>query len=246
MVGVDANARIALPLSGTRATASGTAGTDPGMHGLVADTPSRQDTPDDLVIMTRAQQDPKAFAPLYEYYEPIVRGYCQRRLGNPEVAADATSRIFIRALGALPDFRPDPSRPGNTFRSWLFTIAHNVVVDVHRRNRKHPSLDQPGRDGVPLGESATAIDPSASPEDIALANDLGRQLRDALAHLPERQRQIVELRLAGLTGAEIAESLGMSLSAVKSAQFRAYATMRTLLDRQSPSSSSPEEASHAS
>ncbi|MGB3329657.1 MAG: sigma-70 family RNA polymerase sigma factor [Thermomicrobiales bacterium] len=210
-------------------------------------TPDAPSTPDDLAIVALAQQDPRAFAPLYERYEPIVRGYCQRRLGHPEVAADATSRIFIRALQALPRFRPDPTRPGSTVRSWLFTIAHNVVIDTYRRDRKHPSLDQPGRDGIPLAQSGAMIDPAASPEEIALANDLRRQLHDILARLPERQRQIVELRLAGLSGAEIAESLGMSLSAVKSAQFRAYATMRPLLDQPNPSSPSPaEEVSRAS
>lgn len=236
MVGVGAKARIAGTGTKPRATSGEIAGTGSGACGVVADPrlPDAPDAPDDLSIVVRAQQDPAAFAPLYERYEPIVRGYCQRRLGNPEVAADAASRTFIRALQALPAFRPDPSRQGSTFRSWLFTIARHVVIDVHRRDRNHPSLDQPGRDGIPLGESAIAIDPSATPEDIAITNDLGNQLRDALARLPERQRQIVELRLAGLTGAEIAASLGMSLSAIKSAQFRAYTTLRTLLDDHHP------------
>lgn len=204
---------------------------------------------DDLAIVARAQRDPAAFAPLYLRYEPVVRGYCQRRLGDPEVAADATSRVFIRVLQALPDFRPDPSRNGSTFRSWLFTIAHNVVVDTHRRTRKHPSLDQPGvvRDGQPIAESLALVDPAALPEDVALANEAARQLHEVLTQLPDRQRQIVELRLAGLSGDEIAATLGTSLSAVKSAQFRAYATMRTLLDDHRPHASIPaEEASHAS
>jgi RNA polymerase sigma factor (sigma-70 family) len=201
---------------------------------------------DDLAIVAQAQRDPAAFAPLYRRYEPIVRGYCQRRLGDPEVAADATSRVFIRVLQALPDFRPDPARTGSgsTFRSWLFTIAHNIVVDTRRRDRNHPSLDRPGRDGQP-SDAFALVDPSATPEEIALANEAARQLHAVLTRLPDRQRQIVELRLAGLSGAEIAASLGMSLSAIKSAQFRAYATMRTLLDH--PNTRIPaEEATCAS
>lgn len=202
---------------------------------------------DDLTIVAQAQRDPAAFAPLYARYEPIVRGYCQRRLGDPEVAADATSRTFIRVLHALPSFRPDPSRSGSTFRSWLFTIAHNIVVDTHRRTRRHQSLDLPGRDGEPNAISSALVDPAASPEEVALANEAARQLHAVLNQLPERQRQIVELRLAGLSGAEIAASLGMSLSAVKSAQFRAYATMRTLLDHPNTATTTPsEEAIRAS
>jgi RNA polymerase sigma-70 factor (ECF subfamily) len=198
------------------------------------------DAADDLQIVARAQSDPNAFAPLYLRYEPIVRGYCQRRLGNLEVAEDATSQIFIRALNALPSFRPDASRPGSTFRAWLFTIAHNIVIDTHRRDRHHHSLDFPSHHGgPPISESIAAIDPSRSPEDLAIANDLRRQVQETLAALPERQRQIVELRLADLTGSEIAESLGMSVSAVKSVQFRAYTTLRDLLDH--PTRRTPQE-----
>lgn len=189
------------------------------------------DVPDELHIVARAQQDPIAFAPLYQHYFPIVLVYCQRRLSDREVAADATSQIFIQALNALPKFQPESSRPGSTFRSWLFTIAHNIVVDTQRRDRKHQSLDVPGRnDATSLAGSSALIDPSRSPEEHAIAADTRRQVRQTLAKLPETQRQIVELRLADLTGAEIAETLGMSLSAVKSAQFRAYATLRDLLD----------------
>jgi len=189
------------------------------------------DVSDELRIVAQAQQDPIAFAPLYQHYFPIVLGYCQRRLNDREVAADATSQVFIRALNALPKFRPDPTRPGSTFRSWLFTIAHNIVVDTHRRDRKHQSLDAPDRGGdMPLVESSTLTDPTRSPEEQAIAADTLRQVRQTLARLPETQRQIVELRLAELTGSEIAATLGMSLSAVKSAQFRAYAILRDLLD----------------
>lgn len=203
--------------------------TTPGGERHTVDDPSSGPVAadDDVDVVTRAKQDPVAFAPLYVKYEPIIRGYCQRRLGNPEIAADATSQVFIRALNALPKFLPDSSRPGNTFRSWLFTIAHNTVIDTHRRDRHPLSLDAPGRDGT---ISPALIDLARSPEEHAITADTRRQVRQTLAKLPETQRQIVELRLAELTGAEIAETLGMSLSAVKSAQFRAYATLRDLLD----------------
>lgn len=182
----------------------------------------------DVAIVELAQDDPRAFAPLYARYAPIVLNYCRRRIADPESAADATSLIFIRALGGLPAFRPHPSRPGSTFRSWLFTIAHNVVVDTHRRHRSHLSLDRDEGEAR-SGDPSWLIDPAASPETLAIRADDDDRVRTMLGRLPERQRRIVELRLAGLTGAEIARSLGMTTSAVKSAQFRAYGTLRDLL-----------------
>lgn len=182
-------------------------------------------TPDDLAIVARAKHDPQAFAPLYERYAPIVYHYCLRRLSHTEAAADATAIVFTKAIAALPRFTPDGRREGSTFRAWLFAIAHNVVIDTHRRNRHHVSLDA---SSGPLASSPRLVDPGQSPEDLAITADQDRRVRAMLERLPDRQRSIVELRLAGLSGAEIGRSLGMSESAVKSAQFRAYALLREL------------------
>lgn len=186
---------------------------------------------DDLVHVARAQRDIRDFAPLYETYAPLVYGYCLRRLSHPDNAADAAALVFTRAIAALPRFRPDKTRSGSTFRAWLFTIAHNVVVDAHRRKREQVSLDL-HHDA--LAAAGRLLDASASPEDIAVANDAASTVHRHLRALPERQRAIVELRLAGLSGNEISRTLGMSESAVKSAQFRAYATLRTLLQPNTP------------
>ena len=71
---------------------------------------------DDLAIMTRAQRDPAAFAPLYErYYRPIF-GYCHRRLEHREAAADATGQTFAKALAGIDGFR------SGSVAAWLFTM----------------------------------------------------------------------------------------------------------------------------
>ena len=180
----------------------------------------------ELATVARAQIDPRAFAPLYEHYGPIIYHYCLRRLSHPEIAADAASVVFVKAIGALPRFRPDPKRSGSTFRSWLFTIAHNVVIDFRRRDRGHLSLE--ANDAV-LARSPNLIDQATTPEESVMANESARQLHDLLHLLPDRQRAVLELRLSGLTGSEIARTLDISESAVKSIQFRAYSALRAAL-----------------
>lgn len=173
------------------------------------------DAPDDdaeAAMIARARDDPAAFAPLYNAYFSLVYHYCLRSLGDREAAADATSQVFIKALVALPRYR------SGSFRSWLFTIAHNVLVDASRR-RVH----------VPLDDAGDLPSPGPMPEERALASEDRRTLESLLARLPPNQRQIVELRLAGLTGPEIATTLGISHAAVKSRQFRAYSSLRDLL-----------------
>lgn len=181
-----------------------------------------------LAELRAAQHDPQAASAIYATWFDPVYLYCLRRLESPEAAEDATSRIFERVLKALPTYQVDERQPGSTFRSWLFAIAHNTIVDHHRRRRFHLSLD---RVRHPFGDrpSIELPDPDRLPEDQALARESEAAVRRALGHLPERQRRIVELRLIGLTGPEIAATLNITPSAVKSAQFRAYATMRAAL-----------------
>lgn len=177
----------------------------------------------ELAIINEARGDPAAFAPLYERYVDLVYAFCLRRLRDPDRAADATSITFSQAIAAIPRFKPVAGSSGSTFRSWLLTIARNAVIDDTRRQRPHATLD----DDVVRNRIR---DTAPSPEDHAVAASERERIEAALDQLPERQRQIVELRLFGLKGAEIAAVLGMSESAVKTAHFRAYARLRTLLE----------------
>lgn len=186
----------------------------------------RSDDATTLAILRDAALDPAAFAPLYQEYAPIVYRFCHRQLGDGDLAADATSQTFVKVLGAVRTFQPHPEQPGKTFRAWLFRIAANTAIDLRRKERPAHSLDA-GDDDEAFAPSPP--DPGPLPEDLALVMDDIRAVREAVRALPERQRMILELRLADLSGAEIAEAMGMPLSAVKSAQFRAFATLRRLL-----------------
>jgi len=179
----------------------------------------RDDGDADRDLVARAKTDRAAFAPLYARYQPAVLRFCRGRLGDAEAAEDAASLVFAKALAALPGHRPEAS-----FRGWLFAIARHVVADAHRGRRPEAPLDAAGE--VP--------DAAPSPEDLALAGDDGRALRAALMRLPPAQRRVVELRLAGLTGAEIAAALGTTPGAVKINQFRAVARLRVLLGVEPP------------
>lgn len=202
--------------------------------------------PTDAALLQAAQRDPLAFAPLYQRYATPVYRYCFRQTSDPETAADLTAQIFTKALEALPRFqvRDDTSQPsahGTTVRSWLFAIAHNAIVDARRRERPTQSLNapRPDRDDVHHDRSPDALaDPGIGPEEIAVHRDeLGRLLA-VLDQVPASQRQIIELRLAGLTTAEVAEALGLTRPAVKAAQTRAYSRLRDLLEPPRPPSQS--------
>src|SRR3954467_8305496 len=104
---------------------------------------------DSRLAIAASQGDDAAFATLYARYSPRIEGYLARLLGDRHLAEDVTHEVFVSALRRL---RQD--RPPIPFGPWLFRIARNAAIDVHRRAQiaRH----------VPLGDD---------PEDVAGAGD---------------------------------------------------------------------------
>ena len=107
-----------------------------------------------------------------------------------------------------------------SFRSWLFAIAHNTVTDSYRLHRDPQE---------PIEAAAVYSGPGAVPEDRAVIADGERSRGHALLNSTPQQARILELRLAGLTGPEIAQVLGCSLASVKIGQVRGYGRLREIL-----------------
>jgi RNA polymerase sigma-70 factor (ECF subfamily) len=174
----------------------------------------------DLRDVAAAQRDRPAFAVLYRRYVDRVYGYAFYQLGDHHDAEDATERTFMAALRALPGFEDR----GSTFRAWLFRIAHNTVANAHRSRSRRRA------DPLPVGFDRPA--PDADPAGlIALADEL-RDVRRAIAGMPDDRRQVILLRFVdGLTTAEVAEVLERSPGAVRVLLHRALRDLAARLAR---------------
>lgn len=175
---------------------------------------SANDEPDERDIAA-AQCDPAAFAPVFHRYWPLVYRYCALRLATPADAEDVASQIFVRALANLHAFDP---RSRGAFRRWLFTIAHHEVASRYRYHARHPA--------IPLDDALAHLTTEPSLEQVAITAADAAHLVALVRELPPRLRDVVELRLAGLTDREVAEILGLSGPAVRKAQSRALAQLR--------------------
>jgi RNA polymerase sigma-70 factor (ECF subfamily) len=165
----------------------------------------------DAILVRRALQEREAFAALYLRYVEEIGRFCWLRLRDDEAARDATQQIFAQALAGLARYRES-----GQFRAWLYTIARHVVVNQTRRRQPAFTLDA----------ALEAVDPGLSPEETATAMIEQRALLAAVSRLPDDQRTAVELRLAGLTGPQIASIMGRSHDAVKKLQLRALERLR--------------------
>lgn len=176
----------------------------------------------DAAKVDAALRDPKAFGTLFDAYWDAIFKYCYYHCGDWHQAEDLASEVFVKALANLKNF--DPSVAGTTFRAWLYGIARNVVVTSYRKTGRQPQdqLDT----GIELIASGQSV------EELVIAAEQHAELRELLDGLPDDQRQLLELRLAGLNAAEIARTLGRSHDAVRKAQSRAVNGLRDALAKQ--------------
>ena len=175
--------------------------------------PGSADEPDALLV-SRTLQDREAFAALYLRYFNEMSRFCLLRLHDEDAAREATQQIFVQALAGLARYRET-----GQFRAWLYTIARHVLANQARH--RHAT--------VPLAAALEAVDPGLSPEETATATLEQHALLAAVSRLPDDQRTAVELRLAGLTGPEVAAAMGRSHDAVKKLQLRALERLRAEL-----------------
>ncbi|HEU4658596.1 MAG TPA: sigma-70 family RNA polymerase sigma factor [Capillimicrobium sp.] len=166
-----------------------------------------------------------AFSEVYEEHVWDVYAFVAYRTGSRADAEDLTQLTFERALRSW--HRYDPERA--SVRTWLLTIARNLVIDHHRSDRSglHDELDE---------TSATVAGPGLP------AGTLDPELADALGRLSDRSREVIALRFgADLTGPEIAQMLGLSLANVQQLLSRA---LRRLRDELEPSRGQRSGAEH--
>ena len=166
--------------------------------------------------VTRPAEPAELTRYLYEKYGQRVFTFCYSRLRNREEAQDAAQTTFIYVLRSLqrgvePEFE----------LAWLLKIAFNVCRGTRRSTNRVSAATQEVEDIDDL-----AAPPAAGYE----SNERLEALRDGLAHLPERQRRGILLReWQGLSYAEIADELGLSVAAVETLLFRARRNLASRL-----------------
>jgi RNA polymerase sigma-70 factor (ECF subfamily) len=174
-------------------------------------------------LVDRARQaDPDAMAALLAQLRPGIVRYCRARLGRVggayTTADDVAQEVCLALLRAMPRYR-DEGRP---FAAFVYGIAAHKVADAQRAAVRDAET-------APVDTLADRPDAAPGPEQQALRTDVARRLSGLLAQLPEPQREIILLRVAvGLPADEVGAIVGMSAPAVRVAQSRALARLRTL------------------
>jgi RNA polymerase sigma-70 factor (ECF subfamily) len=177
---------------------------------------------DESSLVVQAQHgSEEAFTELVEVYQTHVYNLCYRMLGETESAEDASQETFLRAFQHL--HRYDHGRP---FATWLLSIAAHYCIDRLRRRRfSFTSMDQDD-DGGSL-ELPDADAPN--PELEAVRHEQREQVQSFLQHLNAVDRSAIVLRYwHDYSETEIADTLHLTVSAVKSRLHRARRELGSL------------------
>lgn len=176
----------------------------------------------DRELVVRAQAgDPHAIDDLLTAVQPAILKFCHYRLstygGGRDAADDAAQETCLAVAHVLGSYQDQ----GLPFRSWVYAIAANKVADSQRTF---------SRSAVLVDELPDQVEPSPTPEELAVA---AAQYRAAMAlteRLPARMRDVLLLRVSGMTAKRVGELLGMTAGAVNVAHHRAVGRLRELAD----------------
>lgn len=187
------------------------------IEGTRKDQPLEQQTSTEANLIRLAQDvDPAAFGDLYRLHMEAIYRYVYARVGEVAEAENLTQSTFLKAWSALGSYRQQQV----PFRSWLYRIAHNTLVD-HYRTRRAPDCSL---------EEFELTDTESVPDNHLIAQERQELLRRALNRLRPTYQQVLTMRfLHGLDYPETAQALGRTVNAVRVLQYRALEALRAVL-----------------
>jgi len=160
------------------------------------------------LVVRASKHDPAAFAELYNAYLSKIYKYIFYKVGNAHDAEDLCEQVFMKAWEAVERF----TWHGHPFSSWLYRLAHNLVVDYYRTRR----------DTTPLSSIVSTPSEPADPYNAYHRTLDADELAGAIAQLTSEQRQVICLKfIEGYDNAEIAVMMDKNESAVRALQYRA-------------------------
>jgi RNA polymerase sigma-70 factor, ECF subfamily len=187
---------------------------------------SPDDDPDVQKMLAFQTGEASAFDDLLRTHFRKVMNFIFRYTRDSALAEDLTQEVFLRIYRSAPGYRPRAK-----FQTWMFTIARNLALNALRRqSRRDVSMDQeyPGEEGF---RKQQWIDERAPlPSEALLKQEREALIQEALDQLPEHQRAAVLLRrYENMPYEDIAQTLGVTVPAVKSLLTRARETLKAKL-----------------
>jgi RNA polymerase sigma-70 factor (ECF subfamily) len=170
--------------------------------------------------------DENAFTELVDRHRDAVVNLTYRYLGNKSDAEDLAQEVFLKVYRARARYEASAK-----FTTWLYRVAANACLNEVRDRRRRPTFHAASFDAGDDASAPAAHHSASSPLEEAERSEMREHVRLALAELPERQRMALVLnKFHGLGYEELADSLEMTVPAVKSLLVRARENVRRRIE----------------
>ena len=170
-----------------------------------------------LIEAIAADRNREAFATLFYYFAPRIKGFLTRSNTPPAAAEELAQEALLIVWRKAEQY--DRNKAGAS--AWIFTIARNLRIDVARREQRSRLLDL---------DSTDEADPPAQPDTMLLTGERHQRVHAALKHLSDDQLRVVRLSFfEGKAHADISSELKLPLGTVKSRIRLAMNRLRELL-----------------
>jgi len=187
------------------------------------------DTLENRLAQLARSGDRSAFGQLVDLYKDKIFHLAYRMTGSRQEAEDIVQETFMRVYANLDKY---DSRW--KFSTWIFRIGNNLCIDRLRKRRPTWSLDAENPDADGVDGYAMLPTNDASPEDRMVLSEMQKNVRNAIAQLPDKYRSVVVLRyLQDLSLNEIADILELPVSTVKTRLHRGRESLRRKLEHDS-------------
>jgi RNA polymerase sigma-70 factor (ECF subfamily) len=175
-----------------------------------------EDGTDEVLMLRVGQGDRPAFQLLVQRHLPRSMALARRITTSASDAEEIAQEAFLRVWTSAPRWRAE----GAAFRTWLYRIVVNLCLD---RGRRKPFM--------PLEEAGDPLDPAPDALTVLEQQETARRVAEAVEALPDRQRAALVLSYyEGMSNADAAAVLGVSVSGLEALLVRARRALRGRLD----------------
>lgn len=180
-------------------------------------SPEEESSEIENLVIQAISGDTQAFGELYTYHVTKIYRYVYYNVHSRERAEDITQEVFLKAWKAIGSCKGKEK----TFSSWLYRIAHNLIIDKLRKSQKQISHE---------AELPEDIRDTSDGMEISLEQ---KDLLKVIEILPPNQKQVILMKfIEDMDNREIADTMGKSTGAIRILQMRALETLRKTISKE--------------
>ena len=181
--------------------------------------------PDALLVKNYISGDENALGTLINRHQSKIYGFIYSKVSNRDISDDIFQDTFIKVIKTL---KSNAYNEEGKFLPWVMRIAHNLVVDHFRRNKKMPMF----RETEEFSIFSIMSDNVPNIESQIITNQVESDLRKLIEELPADQKEVIVMRMdQDLSFKEISELTGVSINTALGRMRYALMNMRKVIDK---------------